>query len=73
MKCQRYNGCDTHEYNADASSTAVHINNDTQVLLRYGSLNLTGDYIKDRVCLDTEDNVCVNNFTFFEIVTAEGL
>ena len=69
-----YKGCDSHVYDPDLSTTKSHFNS-TQVELRYGSANLTGNFIEDRVCLANGENgsMCADNFTFFEIVQAEGL
>ena len=66
-----YKGCESHVYNPDQSTTKSNFNS-TQVELRYGSANLTGNFINDRVCL-SRSTMCADNFTFFEIVQAEGL
>ena len=63
-------GCTTHYYDPSKSSTANMTNISAE--LGYGSANLTGQYVRDRACLsdDMDLNLCVDNFTLFEITEA---
>ena len=52
----------------ESSSSAEAVDDNTYEL-EYGSAKLYGQKTKDTVCLQDDENMCVDNFEFFKIVS----
>ena len=57
-------GCVSQYYDSSKSTTSQAVGNRTSIYNMQVE-NVTGTYIKDRVCIS--ENLCVNDWTFFEI------
>ena len=59
-------------YDASESSTSETLST-SKTTLSYGSATLRGYEVSDTVCLDTDGNMCLDDFEFLEITAETGL